>query len=75
MVRVGLPLAKDEGVYMFFIHTNSSVKFLITNHEDTKNTKEEKEEELRGKNDAFNAFFEDGNIKIDEKTKRTISHF
>ena len=49
----------------------------LTNHEGTKNTKEEKEEEeeLRGKNDAFNALFEDGDIKIDEKTKGTISHF
>ena len=46
------------------------------NHEGTKNTKEEKEEEeLRGKNDPFNAFFEGGDVKIDEKTKRTISHF
>jgi len=48
----------------------------LMNHEGTKNTKEEKEEEeLRGENDAFNAFFENGDVKIDEKTKRTISHF
>jgi hypothetical protein len=56
--------------------TFTKVRQELKNHEGTKNTKEEKEEEeLRGKNDAFNAFFEDGDVKIDEKTKRTISHF
>lgn len=59
-------------IYLQYITYNKE----LTNHEGTKNTKEEKEEEeLRGKNDAFNAFFEDGDVKIDEKTKRTISHF
>ncbi|MDD1437797.1 hypothetical protein MEN24_15805, partial [Dolichospermum sp. ST_sed10] len=59
-------------IYLQYITYNKE----LTNHEGAKNTKEEKEEEeLRRKNDAFNAFFEDKQLyTVHQEQERHLLH-
>ena len=47
----------------------------LTNREGAKSAKKEEEEGLRGEYDPFDAFFEDGNVEVDEKAQAVFGHF
>jgi len=54
-------------VELFFPVLALFFKFFLMNREDAKSAKKEEEEGLRCENYAFDAFFEDGNVEVDQK--------
>ena len=50
-----------------YLGLSAFFKFFLTNREGAKSAKKEKEEGLRWENYAFDAFFEDRNVEVDQK--------